>query len=174
MKRTSILALFLAAVTLLSTSCGTSDKVASISITASGTTGVVNLAGLGGTLQLQVTANYTSGKIVDETNWSTYMVTPQGTLNDGVTPLPTPPQGISVNATGMVTATADQNDDGICTWTNLSAGSTGSASWAFTGDYEIVANYKGMLSQPIYIPVASAADTLTGQVGACGPSSSGD
>lgn len=167
MKRTSILAMFLSAVTLLSTSCGTSDKVASVSISAAGTTGIVNLAGLGGTIQLQVSANYTSGKIVDETNWATYQVSAQGTLNDGVTPLPTPPQGVSVNATGMVTAT----EPGICTWTNLAAGTTSTTpSWAFTGWYQIVADYKGMLSQPIYIPVASAADTLTGQVGQCGPS----
>ncbi len=162
----------LAAVTLLSTSCGTSDKVASVSITAAGTSGVVNLAGLGGTLQLQVTANYTSGKIVDETNWSTYSVTPSGFDYTGVA-LPAPPNDISVNATGMLTATAP----GVCTWTDLTAGSGSSSTtpaWAITGYYIIIATYKGMQSQPLYIPVASAANLQTGADGECGPSSSSD
>jgi len=165
-KRTSILAMFLVAVTLFSTSCGTSDKVASVSLTVSGTTGTVNLEGLGGTLQLQVMANYTSGKIVDETNWSTYQATPQGTLWDLMTPLPTPPQGISVNATGMITAT----DPGICTWYDETAGTSSSTpAWYFPGSYIIVATYKGMQSQPVYIPVASSASGQTGTNGACGP-----
>jgi len=175
-KRKQILATLVAAVTLLGavalllTSCGTSDKVASVSISAAGTTGTVNLAGLGGTLQLQVLANYTSGKQVDETNWSTYTVTPQGTLDDGVTPLPIPPYGVSVSSTGMVTATqADANGGGICTWVNV--GSSATPAWAFTGDYEIMATYKGMQSQPIYIPVASAAGPASAS-GECGPSSS--
>lgn len=169
MKRISILAMFLAAVTLLSTSCGTSDKVASVSLSVSGTTGIVNLSGLGGTLQLQVLTHYTSGKQVDETNWSTFQVTPQGTLWDLATPLPAPPQGVSVNATGMVTAT----NPGICTWYDANTSGTGSAAWAFTGDYQIIAIYKGMQSQPVYIPVASAVSGQTGTDGECGPSSSG-
>ena len=167
MKRTSILVTFLVAVTLLSTSCGTSDKLASVALSVSGTTGTVNLAGLGGTLQLQVTTNYTSGKQVDETNWSTYTVTPQGVDDNGLS-LPTPPQGLSVNATGMLTAT----EPGICTWTDLTAGSsTATPAYAFTGWYQIIATYKGMQSQPIYIPVASAASSQSGTNGQCGPAS---
>jgi hypothetical protein len=162
-KRTSILVTFLAAVTLLSTSCGTSDKLASVALNVSGTTGVVNLAGLGGTLQLQVLTNYTSGKQVDETNWSTYAITAQGVDDNGLA-LPTPPQGLSVNATGMITAT----EPGICTWTDLTASSGGTA-WAFTGWYQIIATYKGMQSQPVYIPVASAASSQSGTNGECGP-----
>jgi hypothetical protein len=157
--------MFLAAVTLLSTSCGTSDKVASVSLSVSGTTGIVNLAGLGGTLQLQVLTHYTSGKQVDETNWSTYQVSAQGTLEDGATALPTPPQGVAVNATGMMTAT----EPGICTWTDLNAGGTGTAAWAITGWYQVIATYKGMQSQPVYIPVASAASGQSGTNGQCGP-----
>jgi len=171
-KRTSILAMFLAAVTMLSTSCGTSDKVASVSLavlntTGSATTGTVNLAGLGGTLQLQVLTHYTSGKQVDETNWSTFAVTAQGVDDNGLA-LPTPPQGVAVNATGMVTAT----EPGICTWYDVNTSGTGSAAWAFTGWYQIIATYKGMQSQPVYIPVASAASTQSIAEGQCGPSSS--
>lgn len=168
MKCTSILTTFIAAVTLFSTGCGTSDKVASVSLNVSGTTGVVNLAGLGGTLQLQVLTHYTSGKQVDETNWSTYTVTAQGTDDSGLT-LPTPPQGVSVNATGMLTAT----EPGICTWTDLNTSSTGSPAWAISGWYQVIATYKGMQSQPVYIPVASAASSQSATNGQCGPSSSG-
>lgn len=158
--------MFLAAVTLLSTSCGTSDKVASISLSVSGTTGVVNLIGLGGTLQLQVNANYTSGKIVDETNWSTYSVTPSGFDYTGVA-LPSPPEDITVNATGMLTAT----QPGVCTWTDLNSGTTSTTpAWAITGYYIVVATYKGMQSQQLYVPVASAASNQSGTNGQCGPS----
>lgn len=171
--------MFLAAVTLFSTSCGTSDKVASISLNVSGTTGTVNLAGLGGTLQLQTLANYTSGKEVDETNWSTYTITPQGfywSYDANGNPstenaLPIPPLGVSVSATGMVTATqSTTSGGGICTWFDVDP-SASTPAWAFTGDYEIVATYKGMQSQPIYIPVASAASGQTGTSGQCGPTS---
>jgi hypothetical protein len=169
-KRKSILAIFAVLAVSFLTSCGASDKVASITLTTSGTTGTVNLAGLGGTLQLQVTANYTSGKIVDETNWSTYAATAQGVDDTGAT-LPAPPQGISINATGMVTAT----EPGICTWTDLTASSSSSSStpaWAIVGWYQVIATYKGMQSQPLYIPVASAASAQSGTNGECGPSSS--
>jgi hypothetical protein len=164
-KRISILAMFLAAVTLITTSCGTSDKVASVSLSVSGTTGVVNLAGLGGTLQLQVLTHYTSGKQVDETNWSTYAVTAQGVDDNGLA-LPAPPQGVTINATGMVTAT----EPGICTWTDLSSSTT--PAWAISGWYQVIATYKGMQSQPVYIPVASAASSQSITDGQCGPSSS--
>lgn len=167
MKRISILAMFLAAVALISTSCGTSDKVASVSLTVSGTTGVVNLAGLGGTLQLQVLTHYTSGKQVDETNYSTFAITPTGFDENTGSSLPTPPQGLSINATGMATATVP----GICTWKDLNAGGTGSPAWAITGWYEVIATYKNMQSQPIYLPVASAASGQSGTNGQCGPTS---
>jgi hypothetical protein len=169
-KRTKLLATLLAALAMLSTSCGTGDKLASISISAVGESGagIVNLAGLGGTLQLHVNGNYTSGKIINETNWATYTITPEGFLDDESTPLPTPPNGLTINATGMVTATEDTSGNGICTWLNL--GTTQQPSWFFTGDYKIVATFRGMPSNPIFIPVASGADPVSGQVGQCGPS----
>lgn len=167
MKHTRILAALLGVatlgvVTLLSTSCGTGDKIGSVSINAAGSTGVVNLAGLGGTLQLQVMANYTSGKQIDETNFATYTVTPEG-YDDTNTPLPSPPQTLTINSTGMITAV----DPAVCVWNNV--GTVAEPSWFYTGDYKIVATYRGFTSNPIFIPVASAADTITGQVGQCGP-----
>ena len=82
-KRKQVFAtLLVAAISLLSSSCGVGDKVASVSVSAAGTTGTINLVGLGGTLQLQVNANYTSGKVVDETNFSTYTITAEGFYTD--------------------------------------------------------------------------------------------
>jgi hypothetical protein len=168
-KRTHLLATFLGMLALLTTSCGTGDKIGSVSVTAAGASGgVINLNGLGGTLQLVVTANYTSGKQIDETNFATYTITPEGTLDDEATPLPTPPSGIQMNNTGMITAV----DPGICTWFNESASIT-TPSWFFTGDYKIVATYRGFQSQPIYIPVSSAASDQSQNNGQCGPTSTG-
>jgi hypothetical protein len=164
-KRSLILATCVALLSLLSTSCGTGDKIGSVSITAAGASGgTINLQGLGGTLQLTVTANYTSGKQINETNFATYTITPEGTLDDEVTPLPTPPLGVTLNATGMLTAV----DPGICTWYN-EAPTIQSPSWFFTGDYKVVATYRGFQSNPIYIPVSSAASDQSQNNGQCGP-----
>jgi hypothetical protein len=174
--RTRIFVAVLAALALMSSSCGTGDKIASVSITASGQAGTVNLYGLGGTLQLQVMANYTSGKSIDETNFATYTVTPQGTLDDLTTALPAPPYGVQLNKTGMLTASADQNGNGICTWYNENTTSTQTSqpAWFFTGDYTIVATYRGFTSNPIYIPVSSAASSQAGNNGQCGPAPTGN
>lgn len=167
MKRKSFLAIFLVALALFTTSCGTGDKIGSVQMTVVGAGGgVVNLAGMGGTLQLQVLAIYTSGKQINETNFATYVVTPEGSDDSGA-PLPTPPLGMSLNKTGLITATETASGGGICVWDNL--GTTAQPSWFYNGDYKIIATYRGFSSNPVYIPVASAADPLTGQVGQCGP-----
>jgi len=176
--RTRILVAVLAAVALMSSSCGTGDKIASVSmqVVGSGGAGTVNLSGLGGTLQLQVLANYTSGKSIDETNFSNYMVVPEGTYCtafSGTTTcsssvaMPTPPQGVTLNKTGMLTAV----DPGVCSWINL--GTQQQQSWFYTGYYAITATYRGFTSNPVYIPVASAANAQTTTNGQCGPSATG-
>lgn len=175
MKRSIFLVTLLAAISLSLLNCGTGDKIGSVSMSVVGVSGgIVDLQGLGSKLQLQVMANYTSGKQVDETNFSTYMITEQGTDDTGAT-LPTPPYGIELSPTAQVTATSDQNGNGLCTWENLNTSSTALSqpAWFFTGDYEIVATYRGFQSNPVYIPVASGANNqgpLTN--GQCGPSSS--
>ena len=174
MKYTRILAALLGVVTLLTTSCGVGDKIGSVSITGVGATGgTINLVGLGGTLQLKVTANYTSGKQIDETNFATYTITPEGTYPVwdntgkvvGSVPLASPPQTVTLNKTGMVTAV----DPAVCTWVNL--GTLQTPGWAYTGDYMITATYRGFTSQPIFIPVASAASGADNTNGQCGPTS---
>jgi hypothetical protein len=168
-KHTRILLALLGVATLLTTSCGVGDKIGSLSISAAGTTGTINLVGLGGTLQLQVLANYTSGKQIDETNFSTYTVTQEGyyvdySQNPPVSvPMPSSPQTLTINATGMVTAV----DPAVCDWVNL--GTLATPGWAYTGWYEITATYRGFTSQPIDIPVASAASGQDNTNGQCGP-----
>jgi hypothetical protein len=162
-KYTRILAALLGVVTFLTTSCGVSDKIASVSMTVVGKSGgTINLAGLGGTLQLKVTANYTSGKQIDQTNFVTYTVTPEGTDEGGVA-LASPPQTLIINKTGMVTAV----DPAVCTWVNL--GTLQTPAWAYTGDYMITASFRGFTSNPVFIPVASAASGASNTNGQCGP-----
>jgi hypothetical protein len=166
-NRKPLLATFLVALAFLSTSCGTGDKLASISITANGASGgVINLAGLGATLQLHVNGNYTSGKIIDETNWATYTVTPEGIDNNTTNPLQPPPLTLTLNPTGMVTSV----QPAVCTWVS-STGDPKNPGWAYDGDYKIVATFRGLQSNPIFIPVASAASAQTGMQGQCGPTS---
>jgi hypothetical protein len=174
-KRSTILGvLMLATLPFLTSSCGNSDKIASVSISSAGETGTINLYGLGATMQLQVLANYTSGKWVDETNYATYTVTAEGYYTDWSTninyPMPTSPLTLTVNNTGMVTAV----DPAVCSWQSAIQNNTGNTGWAYTGWYEITATYRGFTSQPIDIPVASAANGQPTESGQCGPLPSGD
>jgi len=169
-KRTHILAGLLIAFSLLSSSCGTGDKIGSVSVTAIGVSGgFVNIVGLGGTIQLKVTANYTSGKQIDETNFATYEVTAQGYDNNFgpiAGALQAPPNTLTINNTGMVTSV----DPAVCTWVSTT-GDPKTPGWAYTGDYMIVAHYRGFSSQPIFIPISSAASAQSGMQGQCGPTS---
>jgi hypothetical protein len=120
---------------------------------------------------LKVTANYTSGKQIDETNFATYTVVPEGYYNiydsSGNViqqpPMASPPQTLTINKTGMVTAV----DPAVCTWVNQ--GTLQTPGWAYTGWYMITATYRGFTSQPIFIPVASAASGQNNTNGQCGP-----
>jgi hypothetical protein len=119
-----------------------------------------NLPGWGATLQLQVNAVYHSGKTVPVSNSVTYAVTPQGNDDTG-TALQAPPNTVNINATGMMTAVNPTE----CTWKNL--GTATAPSWVLTGSYQVIATYKGMQSQPVFVGVASAAGNNS--TGACGP-----
>jgi hypothetical protein len=169
-KRTKILAAAVIALTLISSGCGTSDYVQSVTLSAtSGSAGggVYNIIGWGGTLQLAVNANYHSGKVVPVTDAVTYVVTPQGTDDNGAS-LQAPPNTVTLSTTGMMTAV----NPTVCTWTD-EAPTSSTPSWFLSGSYQVVANYKGMNSQPVFVAIASAAGTTDQESpGACGPSAS--
>lgn len=177
MKRVSILATFLAAIGLLTTSCGTSDSVQSLTLSSNGASagGFYNLAGVDGTVQLVVTANYHSGKTVDVTNSATWNVTPQGTIYSSADSAYLPgaalpaygPTTVPINKTGMMTGIV-----AICTWVDLNDPTTGlpasPASWAYTGYYQVTATYKNFTSQPVGVGVGVAESNAP--TGGCGPS----
>lgn len=175
MKRIStVLALLVAAIALLSISCGTSDSLKSLTLSAAGATsgGTYNLNGVDGTLQLQVTANYNSGKLIDVTNASTYTVTTLGADQDGFALPAFGPTSVTISPTGMMTTIED-----ICTWTDIYVQSSPTSPpapavppvWALLGYYQVTATYRNFTSQPVGIGVGSATSKDSPD-GGCGPS----
>ena len=161
MKRTTILAALLSTA-LLVPGCGDPaiGKLQTIQLTAVGSgTGLTEVKGEGGTLQLVATGVYTTKSLVDLTNKVTYNVTPNGDSLSG--PLATPPQTLQMSITGLATAVAPF----VCTFTNV--GTDTQPSYALTGSYQVTVTYNGVTSQPLFIAVASA--TGDGPNGACGP-----
>jgi hypothetical protein len=175
-KHKQLLAMFLSAAALFSSSCGVSDSVKSLTISSKGSTAsVFNLVGQDGTIQLVVNANYHSGKTVEVTNDSTFSVTPVGTIFTSADPNfqaggPLPPYGpttVPINKTGVMTGIVS-----ICTWQDLIDNTKNPPvpfsppQWAYTGFYQVTASYKGFTSQPIAIGVGAAESNAPG----CGPS----
>ena len=176
MKHSRILVTVLSVAVLVAMSgCGSSDKIESVSMNVVGASGgTVNLYGLGSTLQLQVIANYTSGKQVDQTNYATFIAIPDQNGAGECTlwgstqcmtfqQLPAPPQGITVSSNGLITSV----DPGICSWIN--EGTSTTPAWAYSGYYQITATFRGFTSNPVYIPLASAASGQPIAQGQCGP-----
>ena len=140
--------------------CGTSNHLQSITLTASGTSGLFNVRGIGGTLQLAATGNYSSGKTNDLTNKVTYniIVDPNNFLTAYGATLQAPQSNtITVNNTGLVTAI----EPAACTWVDVAgiippATTAPPPSWALSGDYEVTATFQGITSQPVFVGVASS------------------
>ena len=172
MKRTSILAMFLAAVTIFSTSCGQSDYLQSVQLNALGATagGTFNLPGVDAALQLQVMAVYHSGKQVDVTNNATWAVTTVNTDQYGNPLPPYGPDSVPISTNGLMQGIAQ-----ICTWTDTLETTGGTSAyanppvWQITGWYQVVANYRQFTSNPIAVGVGVASSN-TSPVGGCGPS----
>jgi hypothetical protein len=172
-KRISILAIFLTALTIFSTSCGQSDYLQSVQLSAQGATagGSYNLSGVDNTLQLQAMAVYHSGKLVNVTNNVTWAVTTVGTDQNG-NPLPAyGPTSVPISPNGLMQALA-----GICTWTDAQTTTNGTTAyanppiWEYTGYYQVVANYRQFASNPIGVGVGVQASN-TSPIGGCGPTS---
>lgn len=165
MKRKPFFAALLSA--LLATTllgCGGTRDLQSITLTIGGNGGTFNLQGVGGTLQLKATGNYSNSKTIDITNRVTYAVVPQGTDVFG-NALPAPPMTVTMSPTGLLTAV----EPFTCTWENLEQDPAKDEAWVIDGSYMITATVDGVTSQPVFVAVASAAG-LGPPVGACGPS----
>jgi len=170
-KRTKLLAAFAVGVLLMTSGCGVSDSIKSITLTSTGssTGGFYNLAGVDGTLQLTVTANYNSGKTEVVTNASTWGVATVGKDQLGNDLPPFGPGIVTISPTGLMTGIA-----GICTWTDaLNTTVTPNVYWnppvwEYTGYYQVTATYRNFTSQPVGIGVGGAA-SITSPVGGCGP-----
>jgi hypothetical protein len=175
-KRTSILAMFLAAVAVFSTSCGQSDYLQSLQLSAQGATagGSYNLPGVDATLQLQAWAIYHSGKQVNVTNNVTWTVTvAPAPANVDMNGVPLPPYGpdtVPISPNGLMQAVED-----VCTWVDGSTTTNGSITydnppvWAYTGYYQVIATYRNFTSNPIGVGVGSETNP-TSPTGGCGPS----
>ncbi len=183
-RKTLFTAVVCALLTFSMLGCGTSNNLRSINLTAAlingapptGQSGFYNLEGLGGTVQLQATGVYSSGQTKVLNNVAvTYTMVVDPAANQAIDgngnpyTLPAPPQTAQISVTGLVTAT----EPAACSWVNLAVPPATTPSWAYTGDYLVTATYQGITSQPVYLPVASAAGipSSTNPTGACGPTS---
>lgn len=161
MKGTSILAGLTAVLVFSLLGCGgpAVGNLKTVTLSAAPST---NLVGEGGTVQLSVFANYNTGATKPIANGMTFTVTPTGTDDTGAALL-TPPNTITVNSTGMITAVAPF----VCSWVDTTPTNT-TATWFLSGSYQIVATFKGVASQPVFVSLASAASS-TNPAGKCGP-----
>lgn len=157
-RQTLFAALACALLVFSTLGCGTTNHLQSITLTPAGG-GLFNLKGIGGTLQLVVTGNYSSGKTHDLTNVATYSVTPDP---NGMA-LDAPPLTVTMSPTGMMTAV----EPAVCTWDNLETDPTKPPIWVIGGDYIVTASFQGITSQPAFVTVASAAGNSSD--GSCGP-----
>lgn len=161
-RKTLITALGCALLAISLLGCGGSNKLQTITLTIGGANGgMFNLKGIGGTLQLKATGNYSNSKTKDLTNVVTYTVIPDPALM----PLPLPPQTVTMSATGLMTAV----EPAVCTWHDSEPNPNvdNKPVWSITGDYIVTASFDGITSQQIFVAVASA--TGDGPFGACGP-----
>lgn len=161
-RKPFIAALGCALLTISLLGCGGSNKLQTITLTIGGQGGTFNLKGIGGTLQLQATGNYSNSKTKDLTNVVTYSVTPDPF---GQVIPPDPPSTVTMSATGLMTAV----EPAICLWhdSEPDPDKDNKPAWSITGDYVVTATFDGITSQQIFVAVASA--TGDGPFGACGP-----
>ena len=201
MKRINILAaLACALLVFVLVGCGATNHLQSVTIGASlingvaptGQGGFFTLEGNGGTIQLTATANYSNGKsqlVHGQGVVYNIIVDPVNNTDAYGNPLPAPcignpcaqtaAQGLALlSPTGLVTAV----EPATCTWVDIAPLPGTTPSWFYSGDYQVTVTYQGVVSQPIYIPVASSAGdqyypyfdqdpaNLNNPTGACGPS----
>ncbi len=181
-RKTLLTALACALLVFSMLGCGATNHLQSIQLTAalingvapSAQTGIYDLKGDGGTIQLTATGTDSNNKTTNLTNEVTYavIVDPNYTKDyRGNALLPpcaapscpvpgAPPYTdgtVEYSPTGLITAV----EPAACTWVPQGTG------WFFQGAYQVTASFGGVTSQPIYIPVASSSGPGTN--GQCGP-----
>ncbi len=173
--------------------CGTTNNLQSIQLTATFINGVastsqsgtVTLMGNGGTIQLAATGYYSNGKsvvlhggglvytaAVDQqypSNGAGGVLLPPCQAPSCPAPS-TPPYTsgtLEYSQTGLLTAV----EPAECTWVNNAVDPATTPAWAYVGDYVVTASFKGVTSQPFYVPIGSAAGipSDSNPTGACGP-----
>jgi hypothetical protein len=150
--------------------CGTTNKLQSVTLTPIGNGGFVDLQGEGGTLQFKAVANNTNKQGYDVTNQVTYSVTIATPGVDlGGFPLLPAPQTVLMSPTGLMTAVEPFD----CSWHDANTPDDRDPSknlkeaWFVTGSYKVVATFKGVDSNPVYVAIASASgDGINSN---CGP-----
>jgi hypothetical protein len=176
--------------------CGQTNDLKTITLGASAINGALNstqsgfftLEGNGGTIQLQAIGNYSNNKTFDLTNEVTYtvVVDPVNNVDAYGNPLlppceapncPAPSAPPYTNGTveyspsGLITAI----DPATCTWVDIAPAGSATGAYFYTGSYKVTASFGGITSQPLYIPVASAAGNQyyngaeNNPSGLCGP-----
>jgi hypothetical protein len=161
-KRITILVGLIAMVAFLLSSCGGTPAIGNLRTITLSASPTSNLVGQGGLVQLQALGVYSTGNSQDITRRVTFTATPVGSDDLG-NPLPAPPNTVTFNPTGLVTAVAPF----VCTWIDTTP-SGSSATWAIVGSYQFTASYNGITSQPVFVTVASAVGS-TDPKGGCGP-----
>jgi len=171
-RKTLFAALVCALLVFSMLGCGATNHLQSITLGASlingvaptSQTGIYNLQGDGGTIQLTATGNYSNGKPVPLHGGGlvyTMIVDPNygqdaygnALLPPCYGPCTTSTEGTAeISPTGLVTAV----EPATCSWVDP-VPAPGAPSWFFVGAYQVTASFGGVTSQPIYIPLASSA-----------------
>ncbi|MFZ0478794.1 MAG: hypothetical protein WAL71_06570 [Terriglobales bacterium] len=192
MKRTNIFAALGCALLVFSlVGCGSTNKLQSITLTASlidgvppsTQTGIYNLNGDSSTIQLQAMGEYSNSKSVDLTNKVTYTVVVDPNYNQGylhgvlgtlIPPCqapssPSAPPCPDPSSPPFTSGTVEYSQTGLITAVEPAVCTWEQSGSFFIGAYEVTASLDGVTSQPVIIPVASEAGPWAG--GACGPTS---
>ena len=184
MKRKTLLTALACALLVFSMmGCGTTNNLQSVQLSGSnvseGSTGTISIGVNGsvvGPVQLYVWANYSNGKAVllngESVVYAMAVTTDNPDAVDPSTgalyPLPDPPQTLELSATGLLTAVSPS----ACTWFNSAVPPATSPAWSMVGSYSVTATYKGMVTPPLFVAVASAPgvyNATTNPTGECGP-----
>jgi len=172
----AVLACALLVVSMLG--CGQTNDLQSIQLSTSSTSaappGTIDLQGEGATAQLYVWGNYSNGKqkLLDAVGGVAYQIAITVPSEDQFDdPLPTPPQGVQLSPTGLLTTVPPF----ICTWQNSAVPPATAPAWGLSGSYSVTATYSGFTTPPVFVADASQAgiDTNgTNPTAECGPPAS--